>query len=460
MGGTGLDLKRLFYWAAIALSTQAGACGSDEVTKHRSGDQSAGTGGANAGGAAATSGGSSTSLGGDTDSVTGGLPGDGAGVGGEPTHSSAGEGNDSTGGADPGEGGAPAGGGSGEAMGGNVATGGRAGSGAGGSGDTSSTGGSAGEGGAGTSCDAPSDCGDANTLICDPEVARCGGFECGPSTACSTGKICLTQEAKAPGGACYSSCTPFTNECGSGRQCVSLALDNSEGACFSRGIGTETCDAVSAISTGCSGEGQICYDHSCVSLCDAFAPAPGCRSSDRCDWGGVCRQIEGDPAAIGQACAADAVGLPCHDDRRAWRGLCLASDADVTCYGACRNSQECPANQSCVPVSGSQLPGIGVCVPHTECEGGGTEYASCAACQDAAGEGCCADALSACALSSECSALVDCLNACASDDGACSAACTDANQAGRALLESVFECLFGSGDPDFVGACGTVCPAT
>ncbi|MFO0569651.1 MAG: hypothetical protein U0263_28640 [Polyangiaceae bacterium] len=165
-------------------------------------------------------------------------------------------------------------------------------------------------------------------------------------------------------GACYASCTPYSASCTGNRECVSTALDGTEGACFNRDTKAEgAACTVSDTNSGCA-TGHFCVrdlgTYVCRKLCNYFTSSPGCALAQRCVVGGVCSAESGDSAAIGATCSvASVAGESCGNDGKAWRGTCQTVGSTLTCLKVCRTSvtADCPAGKSCVPFQGDNSAG-------------------------------------------------------------------------------------------------------
>jgi hypothetical protein len=189
------------------------------------------------------------------------------------------------------------------------------------------------------------------------------------------------QGGAAVNGACYHACIPFTSSCGAGQDCLSLAGDDSIGACFATGT-VKTGDACTPSDTasGCQPGDACILDQGstvCRQRCNYFASSPGCNVAERCAYGGVCSAESGDSAAIGQACSSSSQsGERCGNDGKAWRGAC--SGPGAACVKVCRTSKnDCPAGQACLDTA---EPGVGVCGAPQGCNT--MASAQCATCCD------------------------------------------------------------------------------
>jgi len=203
-------------------------------------------------------------------------------------------------------------------------------------------------------------------MVCDPDTFKCGAGQCTGSQACPTGEICLGQVSKPVVGACYTACKPYTTgACSGNRECLSVQLDGSEGACVTRGIKTEGQACTPAdVFTSCVA-GHFCVrdlgTNVCRQLCNYFTSSPGCMLSQRCSLGGVCSAESGDAAAIGAACSTSSVaGEACGNDGKAWRGTCQTVAGKLTCLKVCRPAvtADCPSGKVCSPFQGDNTAGV------------------------------------------------------------------------------------------------------
>src|SRR5262249_16027888 len=157
-------------------------------------------------------------------------------------------------------------------------------------------------------CSDAEDCSNPATMVCDPNTLKCGAGECTGTQACPTGEICLAQVPQPAVGACYTSCKPFTTgACGTGKDCVAVNLDLTDGAWFNSGTkGEGVACTVSDTNTGCK-LGYLCVrdvgSYVCRQDCNYFASSPGCLLQQRCVIGGVCSAESGDSATIGAKCS-------------------------------------------------------------------------------------------------------------------------------------------------------------
>jgi len=250
---------------------------------------------------------------------------------------------------------------------GGTATGGTGGTATGGTGGTA-TGGTGGTGGTVGGCANAEDCSNPATMICDPKTLTCQAGQCTGTQACSnTNDICVAQVSSPVVGACYPKCKPYNTStgCSGTQECLSVYLDGSEGACFTRGTAADgqAC-TTSDVGTGCAA-GAVCVrdtgSYFCRKLCNFFASSPACVASQRCALGGVCIAEGGDSAAIGQACSTSSVaGESCGNDGKAWRGTCQnVSGSGLTCLKICRTSvtTDCASGKTCVPFQGDNSTG-------------------------------------------------------------------------------------------------------
>ncbi|MDX2055256.1 MAG: hypothetical protein SFV15_22830 [Polyangiaceae bacterium] len=243
------------------------------------------------------------------------------------------------------------------------------------------------------SCATSEDCVNHARQVCDPNTARCVLNQCyEDDPKCSAGSVCELQSEAYETGACYTPCTPFTeNVCPSGQECVSVSYDGSRGVCRKTGLGTlgqKGCVATT-LATGCV-PGAVCQaiaplwpkEQYCTETCNYFSSTPGCSRGvcrlivygreerlrycygARCHVGGTCTEVENvDAAAIGEKCSGP-VNSPCaaEDGARA-RGICDYS----TCQQVCAlSAPSCPLGTTCTQyvtadTQNTVVPGIGIC---------------------------------------------------------------------------------------------------
>lgn len=232
---------------------------------------------------------------------------------------------------------------------------------------------------AGGPCERASDCGDTSVNACDPNTKTCVQLQCNTedeTDKCGAGKLCLSQTAAPGTGACYSTCTPFdgSTSCASGYECVPLDELQDDGICLVRAANAEgsSCTPLD-ISTDC-GDGLRCIANLeddatgiCRLQCEFWGGSTTCPSGSQCNRRGFCDPIQGDPAAIGQACAEGAAPYaPCGSDGKGFHGSCTyEDDGSVICRAACRIGSsvymDCDENETCQVLDGEgNLP---VCLP-------------------------------------------------------------------------------------------------
>lgn len=316
--------------------------------------------------------------------------------------------------------------------------------------------------GGGSSCTTASQC--LNSQVCDPATQTCVAYQCNDTKACPSGQVCIAQTDGARGGACYEKCTPFTSSCSGDRECYSLTYDNTDGICLDRGpAGACNANFESLVATGCEA-GQICaqgiYGGECLQQCDFFSTSPGCPTGTRCSVDGYCFAGAADSAAVGSACSASAKSQDfCGASNTHLGGLCLTPPGgSLTCMQFCRTDQkDCGGGSNyCSPISDTN-PELGVCIDLGTCGSGGT--GTCDECIKAAvaTDGCCSAVSANCSNTVACSALLSCIQACATDDNTCLDNCAGQNPNGIAPLNDLFSCIYGDDNQGFKGGCGTVC---
>lgn len=213
-------------------------------------------------------------------------------------------------------------------------------------------------------CQKAEDCGDPQSVACDPKTGQCVAFQCEIETnkGCADSELCLAQEIGASYGACYPTCTPFYPEdsCPSGRECVPLDAEQTRGKCLPPGAsaGGSSCTP-GLLETGCAA-GLLCVgpegEQVCRKTCDFFDDTVTCSGGDRCVFGGYCTSEAGESAAIDAACSGSAFeGAPCGLDGSTYRGLCTAEEGGLKCRQACRSGsvfEDCPEGMVCAVGAG------------------------------------------------------------------------------------------------------------
>lgn len=228
----------------------------------------------------------------------------------------------------------------------------------------------------GKKCQTPEDCGDPETVTCDPKTGTCVAFQCEIETnkGCSEKELCLAQQIGASYGACYPTCTPFFAEeaCPSGAECVALDADQISGKCLPSGGASEGASCKpSLLGTGCA-PGLRCKGPEgaevCQRECDYFDGTVACPSGQQCAYGGFCTTEGGDSAAFGLPCSGGASeGTPCGSDGSAWRGVCSFGANGLYCQQTCRPGSvylDCGETQVCAIGEGEAA--LPTCQPKVE----------------------------------------------------------------------------------------------
>jgi hypothetical protein len=213
-----------------------------------------------------------------------------------------------------------------------------------------------------TSCDYAYECGDIQTKICDPRTRQCALAQCSSTKPCSVSSDKCIDQAVYGVGACYPTCKFLAGgTCSSGTQCQPIKFEPDEGLCLHTGsAGAGSTCTVTSSSNGCI-SGHICTSdfgvsgYRCNKTC-SFSAGTGCLSGQRCSLYNFC-SASGDPAAIGQTCAAGP-GNTCAPQGGIWAGLC---DWQKVCRKVCKKgvSGECPSGQTCI--DNVSVEGYGTC---------------------------------------------------------------------------------------------------
>jgi len=218
---------------------------------------------------------------------------------------------------------------------------------------------------AGKKCQSAADCGDPQTVACDPKTGACVAFQCEVETnkGCAADKeLCLSQEIGATYGACYPTCTPYyaPDSCAAGLECAPLDADQTRGKCIpAGGAGEGSPCQPGPLTTGCQA-GLVCVGPDggevCQKACDFFEGTVGCAAGQQCVYGGYCTAEPGDGAALGASCSSGAVeGAPCGLSKSTYRGVCVAEAGALKCRQTCRTGsvfEDCEEGQTCAVSDG------------------------------------------------------------------------------------------------------------
>jgi cysteine-rich repeat protein len=261
----------------------------------------------------------------------------------------------------------------------------------------------------GKQCEDLDDCGNEVLEICDPATLRClDESQCNIDVPCQEPGFCMQQSPLSQLGACYPSCDPFAEgACPDGRTCVQYGISEHDGYCLTAGQADlgDACQAKDAV-TDCGGT-AVCVDSACVGQCGFFSGAPEC-SAGSCDVLGHCLDPDaGDPAALGEKCAASAaLAGGCARNGGRFDGICFAylESEPLECQKSCfvdeddydgnaddgADDPDCAEDQFCALRFSS---GLGVCLPDPVCGDGdfGEVGEVCDDHNKVSGDGCSAD---------------------------------------------------------------------
>jgi hypothetical protein len=178
------------------------------------------------------------------------------------------------------------------------------------------------------------------------------GQACGGDVGCGNGLVCVTDGGNDTTGVCLGTCGANGSGCLQNENCLFLFGNNTEGACFAAGSGTEG-DACADFDE-CA-RGLICLGGECAQRCDrGFACSLEGQTCTALGAGGMsgCTPVggnegegEGDPGegeGEGEGeCDVARGNFDCPQGRSCVDGACVPGEGPVGTFGLCDANGDC-----------------------------------------------------------------------------------------------------------------------